>query len=169
MKKAIILIILYLLSMQLQSRPIFATPIDYARLGAYLSSEHVLLGADENGLEFYDIFYFRHGCIIKWYHGGRITTIVGYDVDGDGGWTKSALQIINDEAIGKSNKNIDVYVYEAKDIAAPNPIQHKILNGEVDFKIQNLDLKLEKGKLYFIVFCDEKGAVLHVKKLILAE
>jgi hypothetical protein len=86
------------------------------------------------------------------------------------GMGKRRIEITaNNEVTNFYEKVYYVYVFEANDIAAPNPIQHKIINGEVDFKIQNLDLKLEKGKLYFIVFCDGKGAVLDVKKIIVAE
>ncbi len=168
MKRSIILIILYLLSLQLQSQPTFAS-IDYGRLGNFIGfGEIFILGADEYGLEWFQSMYFQNGEIIKWYHGGRITTIVGYNVDGDLGWTKNAVQAINNEAVN-SEEDVHVYVYEANDIENPIPIQHKIAKGDIGSKLQSLNLNLDRGRLYILVFYDVKGAVLEVKKVILAD
>lgn len=73
----------------------------------------------------------------------------------------------NIEKFANINEDIHVYVYEANDIANPIPTKHKILKGDVGYKLQNLILNIEKGRLYILLFSDEKGAVLDVQKIIL--
>jgi len=80
---------------------------------------------------------------------------------------KSNVEIVAKNEVISSDEKANVYVYEANTIGNQIPKHYKIAKGDVGNKVQNLNLNLEKGKLYIIVFCDEKGKVLDVKKIIL--
>lgn len=73
----------------------------------------------------------------------------------------------NIENFANINEDIHVYVYEANEIANPIHSKHKIVKEDVGYQLQNLLLNLERGRLYIVVFSDEKGAVLDVQKILL--
>lgn len=79
----------------LQSNLTFAF-IDWERLGKQLTTEQDILGFSVgSGLDVMITTYFEHGSIIKSYHNGTVTTIVGYDRDDTGysGFSYKLLKI----------------------------------------------------------------------------
>ena len=105
--------------------------------------------------------------VTRGFGGGDI--IYFYGQEDLGGYGKSNSEnFVNIKEVN-SNEDIHVYVYEANDIANPNLTLHKIVKGDVGYKLEILNLNLERGRLYIVVYRDKSGGVLHVKKLILAE
>jgi hypothetical protein len=162
MKKLLIKIFVVAAAFIVMNTSLYSIPLE--QLGNFQRADMIGYNVIEG--RWVTIFYFQFGMVTRGF-GDDIIYLYGQEDlpgGGSGGWGKG-----NIENFANINEDIHVYVYEANNIANPHPTKHKIVNGEVDFKLQNLNLHLEKGKLYFIVFCDGKGAVLHVKKLILAE
>ena len=73
---------------------------------------------------------------------------------------------VNNEEVS-SETGIYIYIYEADDITNSNYKKYIKVKNKSEFKVENLDLNLEKWKLYFIVYCNENGDVLDMQKIII--
>lgn len=107
--------------------------------------------------------YFQFGSIIRGLPGGDIYYFYGEeDLPGLG---KKSYEITENN----HNDLIRIDVYEANNLNNPVSIENKIVNRNNNYNFENLNLNLIDNKLYIIVFRDERGVVLDVKKILLTE
>lgn len=110
-------------------------------------------------------FYYQFGFVVRGFGGGDIIWL--YGEEDLPGMTKRSIEDIGFNEEIRFNEEVHVYVYEADDLAKPNPQEQKTIKRGDAYTLQ--DLNLEPGRPYIILFRGKSGSVLDVKKIILTE
>lgn len=161
MKKRLIILITVISILVSSTSSYGASVLD---LGNLTGQQNILVLETSNGSILIFTLYFQFGILTTYVASGGI---IGRDI-----WLYGSEDIpgLTKESIDMAAHNeVHIHVYEADNITNPSLRHHKIVNGEVGSKLENLNLNLDTGKLYIIVFRDESGTVLEVKKILLSE
>ena len=108
--------------------------------------------------------YFQFGTIIRGFPGGDIMYF--YGEEDLPGLAKKNLEISDNDQNNNYDDLVHVNVYEANNLNNPVSIENKIIYRNNNYNLENLNLNLVDNKLYIIVFRDERGVVLDVKKIV---
>lgn len=162
MKKLLIKIFVVASTFIVMNISLYCIPLQ--QLGNFLRAEQIGYNLAEG--RWVSILYSQFGMITRGF-GDDIIYLYGQEDLPGGGYGKGNIENFANNMEVNSNEDIHVYVYEANSIANPHPTKHKIVKGSDGFKLQNLNMNLERGRLYIVVFRDKSGGVLDVKKIIL--
>lgn len=140
-----------------------SSAFSYGNLGDFRGADSYYYDTGFGVISIY-MMYFQFGTIIRGFGGGDIIYYYG---EGDlPGRTKKSLDITYEGQNINYDHLVNVNVYEAQNLANPTSIKHLLVNKKDNYGLENLNLNLEENKLYIIVFRDESGAVLNVKKIV---
>ncbi|MCA9747754.1 MAG: hypothetical protein KC414_01485 [Romboutsia sp.] len=155
--KKILMIIITSIILVISSSPVYS--LGYEDLGDFRDA-YIFHIYDGWGMYPVSILTFQFGIIIRGVSGGDIMYF--YGEEDLPGLAKKSYEV----AENNYNGLIQVDVYEANNLNNPVSIENKIVNRNSNYNLENLNLNLVDNKLYIIVFRDERGVVLDIKKIV---